>query len=213
MKAPFDSSWGAVVLAFGFLGFAALNRTPPKTHPASEALRASDPEETLKRAATPVHEPQQPTPSTPSQAFEFSKAAMEAIHTSGDPEGERLLEWIESNMPPGWEYTFILHDLLVVSGSLTDISRLLSFSGDSDAPSGSRRALSGEALRVQSLADEFARRWLAAKYPMLGNRAIESALLVPNHELLPSLDQFNLVAIEEVLRLLKIPVQTLNPSR
>ena len=143
----------------------------------------------------------------PSRVKEATDNAIRAIRKSGDPAGLRLLELLESSLPPGWEHTFVLHDALVVSGALTDFARLFSVSGLSEHASRHRRALAGEALRAQGIADDFARRWLATKHPLLGAAVLEEILRIPNHEILPAFDDFNLVEMDDVLRLLGSPVQ------
>jgi len=215
MKARIDPSWWALALALGFLGFAA-SRPSPATHPpsaqSSPALRRQDAPShaTPHPTATPAKPRADASPSrhrNPSRAQEASNNAIRAIRKSGDPAGLRLLELLASSLPPGWEHTFVLHDALVVSGALTDLARLFAVSGLSEHPSRHRRALAGEALRAQEMADDFARRWLARKHPLLSASVIEEILRLPNHEVLPAFDDFNLVEMDDVLRLLGAPVQ------
>lgn len=215
MKARIDSSWWALALALGLLAFAA-SRPGPETlpPPVKPDVASHGHDAATQTAPHPTATPTMPRadaiPSRqrhPSRARESSDNAIRAIRKSGDPAGLRLLELLESSLPPGWEHTFVLHDALVVSGALTDLARLFSVSGLSEHPSRHRRALAGEALRAQEMADDFARRWLARKHPLLAASAIEEILRLPNHEILPAFDDFNLVEIDDVLRLLGTPVQ------
>ena len=143
----------------------------------------------------------------PPSATDHTRRLITEIGNSGDPSTARIQQLVANTLPPGWEKTFVLHDALVVSGALTDLARLFSVSGLSEHPSRHRRALAGEALRAQEMADDFARRWLAWKHPLLAAAVIEEILRLPNHEILPAFDDFNLVEMDDVLRLLGTPVQ------
>ena len=67
------------------------------------------------------------------------------------------------------------------------MSRVTSFASSVNRDREPRLALQGESLRLQQIADNVARRWLATKYPMLDTHVIESILHEPSHEVLPLL--------------------------
>lgn len=87
------------------------------------------------------------------------------------------------------------------------MARVTSFASSVNRDREPRLALQGESLRLQQIADNVARRWLATKYPMLGTHVIESILHEPSHEVLPLLGAYNLLPDEEALQILGIPVQ------
>jgi len=119
---------------------------------------------------------------------------------------------IETNLPPGWEDTFVLHDALVTAGALTDLARVTSFASSENLEANPRQALRGEALRFQNIADDVARRWFSSKYPMLGTNVVEQILREPSREMLPLLGLYNRIPDDDAIRLLDIPVRTAGKS-
>ena len=120
--------------------------------------------------------------------------------------GDSIEAAIEAVLPPGWENTFVLHDVMVASGALTDMARLLFFASGEGLEARPRDALRDEALRIQAIADDIPRRWLASKYPMLGPEGIERLLAEPNREVLPLLGEYNVLAVDDLIRILRVPV-------
>ncbi len=137
----------------------------------------------------------------------YSTGIVETIRVTGDPSGTRLLGLIETNLPSGWEDTFVLHDALVTAGALTDLARVISFASSENLEANPRQALRGEALRFQNIADDVARRWFSSKYPMLGTNVVEQILREPSREMLPLLGLYNRIPDDDAVRLLGIPVR------
>lgn len=136
----------------------------------------------------------------------YTTGLVEVIRTTSDASAARILGLIETNLAPGWEETFVLHDALAVAGALTDLARMISFASSENLEHRPRAALRGEALRVQGIADGVARRWLAGKHPMLGANAIEQILQEPSREVLPLLGHYNLMDEGEAISVLGVPV-------
>lgn len=217
MNSSTDHSWTAVTTAAALLGLALTltysapansrdqgARPPSSSHPAATQSE-------IYRGGT-LSSPRRAKPS-PRTAHQYSTGIVETIRLSGDPAASRILGLVESNLPPGWEHTFVLHDALVTAGALTDMARVTSFASSVDLDGQPRLALEGEALRLQQIADNVARRWLASKYPMLGTNAIESILGEPSHEVLPLLGPYNLLSDEDAVRVLGIPVKQTSPTK
>ena len=210
MKAMSDPSWWALCAATLALSVALAR---PKTIHSDSSARApgvrGDP---IEAADEPV------LPSRPARSFalprshadhrvhDHSLAIIEAVHESEDPAPQRLLAWMDAVLPPGWENTFVLHDVMVASGALTDMARLLSFASREGLAARPRDALRDEALRIHAIADDIARRWLASKHPMLGPEVTERLLAEPNREVLPLLGEYNVLAVDDLVRILRVPV-------
>lgn len=206
-----DHSWSALAIAAGLLGLTLLRPSAATAHGPRQAT--GHPSPSHPSASTPEHNPTERMPilrrgePTPRTAHQYSTGIVETIRRSSDPAAVRILGLVESNLPPGWEQTFVLHDALVTAGALTDMARVTSFASSVNRDREPRLALQGESLRLQQIADNVARRWLATKYPMLGTHVIESILHEPSHEVLPLLGAYNLLPDEEALQILGIPVQ------
>ena len=210
-----DPSWSALTIAAGLLGVALFR--PSSLTANGPTQTTGHPSPSHPSASTPEHNPEEHMPlrrrweRTPRTAHQYSTGIVETIRLSGDPASARILGLVESNLPPGWEHTFVLHDALVTAGALTDMARVTSFASSVNRDQEPRLALEGEALRLQQIADNVARRWLASKYPMLSAHVIESILHEPSHEVLPLLGQYNLLPDDEAVRALRIPVAQPNP--
>lgn len=128
------------------------------------------------------------------------------IGNSGDPSTARIHQLVTNTLPPGWEKTFVLHDALVVSASLTECARLASFASSEGLAHQPRKALSGEALAFHQKLEGFALRWMLAKHPGLGEPAIREILAADNNCVLPLLGPYNLRKGPEWIEALGIPV-------
>jgi hypothetical protein len=128
------------------------------------------------------------------------------IRNSGDPATARIQQLVTNTLPPGWEKTFVLHDALVVSGSLMECARLASFASSEGLADQPRKALSGEALAFHQQLEGFALRWMLAKHPGLGEPAIREILAADNNRVLPLLGPFNLLKGPEWIEALGIPM-------
>jgi|GEM_PF-6497904 len=129
------------------------------------------------------------------------------VHPSlGQGTSGRIQQLVASTLPPGWEKTFVLHDALVVSASLTECARLVSFASSEGLAHQPRKALSGEALVFHRKLEGFALRWMLARHPGLGEPAIREILAADNHHVLPMLGPYNLLKGPEWIEALGIPV-------
>ena len=213
MSTRMDASWAALASALCLLGFARARSLPsPMVEPVAAAGRhpPSAPWAPLAANPAPVRGAWRPMPrgvGTGNPTLQLTTDIMEAIRSSHDPAASNLLTSIESSVPPGWEHTFMLHDALLVAGALTEMARMTSFASSSGLESQPRAALSGEALRIQGIADGIARRWLASKYPLLGHDMTEKILREPNRDVVPLLGEYNLVDLAEAVRILGVPVR------
>jgi hypothetical protein len=210
MKTTSDPSWWALAAATLLLSVSlARPKTNSSVGSAGAPGGAGDPIEAADDAVSPW-QPAPPVASPQTHAGlrvqEHSQAIIDAVHESQAPAPQRLLAWMHAALPPGWENTFVLHDVMVASGALTDMARLLSFASADGLEARPRDALRDEALRIQAIADDIARRWLAWKHPMLGDDGIEHLLAEPNREVLPLLGEYNMLAVDDLIRILRVPV-------
>lgn len=210
MKRTRDLSWWAVMASLVLVGVARWRASPgtPAGRSGTAAVRPVGSVVGNSPLPSPVLEGwvrHGRTPRGLPDARAYTTGIVEAIRITSDPAASRILGWVESSLPAGWEDTFVLHDALVVSGALTDMARVISFASSEGLEERPREALKGEALRMQGIADDVARRWLSAKYPLLGTNAIEHILRESNREMLPLLGTYNLVGEEESIRLLAVP--------
>lgn len=210
MKRTHDLSWWALMVSLVLVGVARwwTSHATPAGRSGASAVRPAvagvgnsplpspDLEGWVRHARAPRGLP---------DARAYTTGIVETIRITSDPAASRVLGWVESSLPPGWQDTFVLHDALVVSGALTDMARVISFASSEGLEERPREALKGEALRMQGIADDVARRWLSAKYPLMGTNAIEHILRESNREVLPLLGPYNIVGEEESIRLLAVP--------
>jgi hypothetical protein len=206
-----DGSWWALGIAVAFLTLAVWRpwrRLPKGGAEAGIPVVAIHGQHAGSASATPRAVHLRPTTMQgPLGGRAYSTGIVETIRVTGDPSGTRLLGLIETNLPPGWEDTFVLHDALVTAGALTDLARVISFASSENLEATPRRALRGEALRFQNIADDVARRWFSSKYPMLGTNVVEQILREPSREMLPLLGLYNRIPDDDAVRLLDIPVR------
>ena len=204
-----DGSWWALGIAVAFLtlaGWQPWRRLPRGVAEAGIPVVANHGQQAGSASATPRAVHLRPTTMrSPLGGRGYSTGIVETIRVTGDPSGTRLLGLIETNLPPGWEDTFVLHDALVTAGALTDLARVISFASSENLEASPRQALRGEALRFQNIADDVARRWLSSKYPMLGTNVVEQILREPSREMLPLLGLYNRIPDDDAVRLLDIP--------
>jgi hypothetical protein len=142
----------------------------------------------------------------PPSVTDHTQRLITEIGNSVDPATARIQQLISKTLPPGWENTFVLHDALVVSASLTECARLVSFASSSDLAHAPRKALSGEALEFHQKLEGFALRWMLAKHPGLGEPAIREIVSANNHHLLPMLGPYNLLKGPGLVETLGIPM-------
>ena len=211
MKAKLDLSWWALGTAAVFFAWV-MAQSSSRTALAPGAMRrllaapgatAATGQPAVKSMAPAMSHTTSNRPVT-----DYSRTIVKAVHESGDASAGRLLAWIDANLPPGWEDTFLLHDALVASGALTDMARVLSFASSRGLEARPRGALEGEALRIQGMADAIVRRWLSSKHPLLGDSMIERVLSEPSREVMPVLGEYNLVPAEELVRILGVSAKS-----
>lgn len=142
----------------------------------------------------------------PPSVTDHSQRLITEIRNSADPATARIQQLVTNTLPPGWEKTFVLHDALVVSASLTECARLVSFASSEGLAQAPRKALSGEALAFHQKLERFALRWMLAKHPGLGEPAIREILSANNHHVLSMLGPYGLLEGPGLVGTLGIPV-------
>lgn len=142
----------------------------------------------------------------PPSATDHNRRLITEIGDSGDPSTARIQQLVTKTLPPGWERTFVLHDALVVSASLTDCARLVSFASSMELADQPRKALSGEALVFYRKLEGFALRWMLARHPGLGEAGIREVMAANNHHVLPMLGPYNLLEGPGLVETLGIPM-------
>lgn len=147
----------------------------------------------------------------PLSVTDHTQRLITEIRNSGDPATARIHQLVTNTLPPGWEKTFVLHDALVVSASLTECARLVSFASSEGLAHAPRKALSGEALEFHQKLEGFALRWMLAKHPGLGEPAIREILAANNQHVLPMLGPYNLLEGPGLVETLGIPMAPPQP--
>ncbi|KAB2675625.1 MAG: hypothetical protein DVB31_00315 [Verrucomicrobia bacterium] len=147
---------------------------------------------------------------------DYNQSTVADIVASADPAALAVLMAVTNALPPGWEDGFALHDCLVAVAALTDVARLESPAlvgiDDASASGPDPAATSGrEGSSCHGFLREFFARWLARKHPALGEHTIRRLLLENTLAQNPALGAYDLIPIEDSIRLLGIPVPPASP--
>ena len=153
---------------------------------------------------------------SPRVVRDYNQFTVADIVASADPPALAVLTAVTNALPPGWEDGFALHDCLVAVAALTDVARLespalvgiddVSASGPDPAA-----ALGREGSSCHGFLREFFARWLARKHPALGEHTIRRLLLENTLAQNPALGPYDLIPIEDSIRLLRIPIPPASP--